>query len=145
MQPYGQRDPEKDRPGEIGGRIFSSPAGAKTLRALILEENPAIGAALEHLMLREGYLVELLREGEPAKPGPALLLAEARDRSGLYVFKVEEVSVALHELSGGELLEHSRNYTEGIRAFIPIPFGSKDVLRVVRAVDEFGRREVPGE
>ena len=95
-------------------------------------------------MLREGYTVELMVEGSFATPGPALLLAGARDRSGLYVFKVRDVSTALEKLFEGDLLEDPYDQTEGIRAFVPIPFGSKDVLGMVRAVGRFGSRERPG-
>ena len=111
---------------------------------MILEDHPAICVALEHLMSREGYAVELLQEGYPTASGPALLLAGTRDLSGLYVYKVRDVATALEKLSGGEFLEVPHDHTEGIRAFVPIPFGSKDVLRVVRAVSEFGLRESPG-
>ncbi|CAN5610201.1 hypothetical protein BH24ACT21_BH24ACT21_07790 [soil metagenome] len=114
------------------------------LRAVILEDNPAICAALEHLMVREGYSVELLRGGHYAAPGPALLLMEAKDRSGLYVFKIRNVAATLDKLSGDELLGDPHDQTEGIRAFVPIPFGSKDVLSVVRAVGEFETRKSPG-
>ena len=114
------------------------------LRAVILEDHPAIGAALEHLMSREGYAVELLGEGVSVTPGPALLLIGARDRSGLYVFKVRDVAAALDRLFADKLLENPSAQTEGIRAFVPIPFGSTDVLRVVRAVGEFGTRKSPG-
>lgn len=96
-------------------------------------------------MQREGYAVELLREGSSANPGPALLLAGARDLSGLYVFKVRDVAVALEEFLENELLSSPHSHTEGIRAFVPIPFGSDDVLRVVRTVGEFGIRERPGK
>ena len=95
-------------------------------------------------MSREGYAVELLGEGSRAIPGPALLLAGAEDGSGLYVLKVRDVATVLDKLSFGELLVDPHERTEGIRAFVPIPFGSKDVLRVVRAVGEFGHRGRPG-
>ncbi len=95
-------------------------------------------------MAREGYVVELPQEGHSPAPGPALLLTGTGDRSGLYVYKVRDVAKALEKLSGGEFLEVPHGHTKGIRAFVPIPFGSKDVLRVVRAVSEFGLRESPG-
>ena len=110
---------------------------------MILEDNPSICAALEYLMLREGYVVELLREGSPTAPGPALLLAGAADRSGLNVFKVRNVAPVSGKLLGSGLPEVLPFQAEGIRAFVPIPFGSKDVLRVVRAVDGFGVRKSP--
>lgn len=111
---------------------------------MILEDYPAICVALEHLMLREGYEVELLQGGHSATPGPALLLTGARDLSGLYVYKVRDVATVVEKLWGDELLEVPHDQTEGIRAFVPIPFGTKDVLRVVRAVGEFGIRESAG-
>ena len=114
-------------------------------RAVILENNPSICVALEYLMLREGYVVELLREGSLTAPGPALLLAGAADRSGLDVFKVRDVAPVLEKLLENGPLEVLPVQAEGIRAFVPIPFGSKDVLRVVRAVDGFGIRESPGK
>ena len=114
------------------------------VRAVILEDHPAICVALEHLMNREGYAVELLQEGHSTAPGPALLLTEAGDRSGLYVYKVRDVATTVEKLFEKEFLEVPHAHTESIRAFVPIPFGSKDVLRVVRAVSEFGLRESPG-
>ncbi|MGB3632834.1 MAG: hypothetical protein WA982_02210, partial [Rubrobacteraceae bacterium] len=80
----------------------------------------------------------------PPKSGPALLLVGARDLSGLYVLKVRDAAAALETFFDGEPLEDPHGQTEGIRAFVPIPFGSKDVLGMVRAVDAFGSRERPG-
>lgn len=95
-------------------------------------------------MVREGYAVELLERDSTVSPGPALLLLGDEDRSGLYVLKVRDVAAAMKEFFAGELLENPYPRTEGIRAFLPIPFGSKDVLKVVRAVSDFGTRESPG-
>lgn len=147
MQSNSQKGPAANRSAGGFGRS-SGPGVHKTvLRTVILEDHPAIGAALEYLMLREGYAVELLGEGASATPGPALLLVGARDRSGLYVFKVRDAAVALGNLFEDDfldLLEDPYARTEGIRAFVPIPFGSKDVLGVVRTVGEFETRESPG-
>ncbi|MGF1472772.1 MAG: hypothetical protein ACFB50_13665 [Rubrobacteraceae bacterium] len=125
-------------------RPFTSDVPKTVLRAAISVDHPAISAALEHLMVREGYAVELLERDSTVSPGPALLLLGDEDRSGLYVLKVRDVAAAMKEFFAGELLENPYPRTEGIRAFLPIPFGSKDVLKVVRAVSDFGTRESPG-
>lgn len=112
-------------------------------RVVIFETHPAIGAALEHLMLREGYVVELVEKRSAVTPGPALLLAGSGDYSGLYVVKARDVTATLYELFDGESMENSKARSEGVSAFLPIPFGSEDVLRVVRAVSGFRVRAVP--
>lgn len=109
-------------------------------RAVILEDHPAIGAVLEHLLSREGYAVELLGEGSRAEPGAALLLAGDAEHSGLHVFEVRDAPEALKRIFAGEPLKDFALETGGIRAFVPVPFGSGDVLRVVRAVSGFDRR-----
>lgn len=113
------------------------------MRAVIFESHPTVATVLEHLLRREGYAVELWTMTRPVAAGPALLLASAEDRGGLYVFEVHDVARTLQELSGGGGgLAQSLSLAEGIHAFLPEPFGAADVLRVVRAVSGFdGRRK----
>jgi len=58
-------------------------------------------AVLKHLLLREGYAVEVCGEDREAAPGPTLLLAGAEDGSGLYMFRTRDAAGALPRLSGG--------------------------------------------
>ena len=115
----------------------------KISRAVIAESHPTVATVLEHLLKREGYSVELWVKNCALQAGPALLLASAEDRSGLYVFEVRDICRTLEELTinpGG--LARSLSLAEGIHAFLPEPFGAADVLRVVRAVSGFdGSRE----
>lgn len=126
-----------------GGAVGSSLVGAP--RAVIWEPHPAVRAVLEHLLLREGYAVEVCGEDREATPGPALLLAGAEDGSGLHVFRTRDVAGALPRLLGGVAPPGRPGLeTFGIHAFLPKPFGSADVLRVVWAVGGFdGRKKGP--
>ncbi len=114
-------------------------------RAVIWEPHLAVRAALEYLLLREGYAVEVWGEDHEAAPGPALLLAGAEDGDGLYVFQTRDASGALPRLSGGVGLPGGpTSEAFGIHAFLPKPFGAADVLRVVWAVGGFdGRKKGP--
>ncbi len=112
---------------------------------MIYEPHPAVRAVLEHLLLREGYAVEVCGEGREAASGPALLLAGAEDGSGLYIFRTQDAAGALPRLSGGVDLPGVPGLKAfGIHAFLPKPFGAADVLRVVCAVGGFdGRKKGP--
>ncbi len=75
-------------------------------------------------------------------PGPALLLVG--DLSGLHVFEALDAAGVLARILAGEAPKDLAIEARGICAFVPIPFGSGDVLRVVRAVGVFdGRRRDP--
>lgn len=130
-------------------------------RAVIIEPHPVVRAVLEHILVREGYIVEALDEpatGEPAAgasgsparpgPGPALLLVSLKVHDGLYVLQSREPAVALESFSRAEGCrigepELSAAAT-GMHAHLPRPFGAEDVLRAVRAVSGFdGRRRLP--
>lgn len=93
-------------------------------------------------MRREGYEVELVRERSAVTGGPALLLAGTADHSGLFISKVRDVAETLDEILGGGLTRLVR--TDGMWTFLPVPFGSNDVLRVVWAVSDFRERRSPG-
>ncbi len=82
-----------------GGAVGSSLA--RMPRAVIYEPHPAVRAVLEHLLLREGYAVEVCGEGREAAPGPVLLLAGSEDGSGLYVFRTRDAAGILPRLSRG--------------------------------------------
>ena len=114
-------------------------------RAVISEPHPAVRAVLEHLLLREGYAVEVCGEDRETAPGPVLLLVGAEDGSGLYVFRTRDAAGALARLSGGAGLPGGSDLKAfGIHAFLPKPFGAADVLRIVWVVGGFdGRRKGP--
>ncbi len=126
-----------------GGAVGPSLIGAP--RAVIREPHPAMRAVLKHLLLREGYAVEVCGEDREAAPGPTLLLAGAEDGSGLYMFRTRDAAGALPRLSGGVDLPGEPGLEAfGIHAFLPKPFGSADVLRVVWAVGGIdGRKKGP--
>lgn len=114
-------------------------------RAVIVEPHPAVRAVIEHLLLREGYLVEVREESAANSPppasGPALLLVSLQAHAGLYVLKSLEPAETLESLaSGGETAFPAA--ATGMHAHLPRPFGVEDVLRAVRAVSGFdGRRK----
>lgn len=111
-------------------------------RAVISEPHPAVRAVLEHLLLREGYTVEVCGEDREAAPGPVLLLAGSEDGSGLYVFRTRDAAGILPRLSrGAETPGEPDLKALGIHAFLPKPFGAADVLRVVWAVGGFDERK----
>ncbi len=138
MFPEGQR-----------GLVKGSPRGGPEVRpvgefrgvgrAVVREPHPAIRGALEYLLSRQGYDVEVAGVAA-VEPGPALVLVSAGDGGGLYVFECGDAAEILERASGDDSLEAFSGVT-GVRAFLPKPFGADDVLRVVRAVDGFdGRR-----
>lgn len=141
VYPRVREDVSLKRPA--GGAVGPSLVGVP--RAVIWEPHPAVRAVLEHLLLREGYVVEVCGDDREAAPGPALLLAGAEDGSGLHVFRTRDAAGALPRLSGGVGLPGVPGLEAfGIHVFLPKPFGSADVLRVVWAVGGFdGRKKGP--
>lgn len=124
------------------GGAAVEPSRVGVPRAVIYEPHPAVRAVLEHLLLREGYAVEVCGEGREAAPGPVLLLAGSEDGSGLYVFRTRDAAGTLPRLSGGpDSPGVSGLKAVGIHAFLPKPFGATDVLRVVWAVGGFDERK----
>ena len=138
MCPEGQRDLPVERP--LGG--FEGSPTPERPRAVIVEPHPAVCVVLEYLLAREGYSVEARGEAPFAAPGPALMLVAADD--GLYVFESRDAAAILEGLDPGisSSLEIFSG-VKGIQAFVPKPFGARDVLRVVRAVRGFDGRRRP--
>jgi len=134
--------------------VHPSPEIIRRERAIIVEPHPAVQAVLEHLMLREGYLVEAFGKVSEASPGqtpvlapPVLLLVSAGGDDGLYVFRTRDVTGVLAALDGetkpSEIVSSAGWDLSafGIHAFVPKPFGIVDILRVVRAVGDFDERK----
>jgi CheY-like chemotaxis protein len=114
-----------------------------TRRALVIDRNPVVQASLEHILAQERYEVEAPQDGASVSyhPGPVLCLVGARDESGLHVFTAPDTAPAILDLPVSRTGERASSGRDGIRAFIPKPFGIADVLRVVWAVGGFdGRR-----
>ena len=108
-------------------------------RAVVAEPCPRLRAAIEHVLLGEGYRVQ---EPSGHEDGPVVLFAGAGD--GLHVFEARDVAGALADLYGGSG-PFVGSFALGVRAFVPRPFGAADVLRVARAVCGFDRRRrAPG-
>lgn len=144
----GREHRPPERPYDTGIARALSPEvrpATGTPRSVVVEPHPAVRAVLEHLLLREGYAVEVCDHGREAAPGPVLLLVGAEDGSGLYVFRTRDAAGALARLSGGADPPVGDGLKEfGIHAFLPKPFGVADVLRVVWAVGGFdGRKKGP--
>lgn len=123
-------------------------------RAILVEPHPAVQAVLEHLLIREGYTVEVFGEASEAAPEelpfptpPVLLLVGAESGDGLFVFRTRDVAGVLAALDGGPepsegALSNGFNLSAfGIHAFLPKPFGILDILRVVHAVGDFDERK----
>lgn len=114
---------------------------------MIVEPNPAVRSVLEYLLVREGFRTEAHAEARfavegLAEPGPALLLVAAGDGGGLHVVESRDVAVTLAEMSTATRASPGDpSGAAGIRAFLPKPFGASDVLRVVRAIGAFDRRD----
>ncbi len=145
--------PSPFKPKRISG-AHSSPEITRRERAIIVEPHPAVQAVLEHLLLREGYLVEAFGKVSEASLGqtsvlapPVLLLVGAGNGDGLYVFRTRDVAAVLAVLDGEPepseaVLPAGCNLSAfGIHAFVPKPFGIVDILRVVRAVGDFDERK----
>ncbi|MBA4116564.1 MAG: hypothetical protein H0X71_09070 [Rubrobacter sp.] len=134
--------------------VHPSPEITRRERAIIVEPHPAVQAVLEHLLLREGYLVEAFGKFSAALPGqtpvlapPVLLLVGTGGGDGLYVFRTRDVAGVLAALDGEPELSEivpSAGWdlsAFGIHAFVPKPFGIVDILRVIRAVGDFDERK----
>lgn len=139
---YTDRPLNRPYPGPDGPPARETPDFGR--RAVLLEDHPALGAVLEHLLSREGYEVELLEAGSRARPGPALLMVDDEERGGLHILRVRDAEKALERVSAEGSAGTSSVEAEGVRAFVPVPFGSGDVLRVVRAVSGFDGRKKSG-
>jgi hypothetical protein len=137
VYPEGQSDLPAERP--VGG--FERSSTPKTFRVVIVEPHPAVRVVLEYLLAREGYTVETREEASCAAPGPTLLLIAAEDGSGLHVFESGNAAETLAQLPRGDRASPGAlSGVTGIHAFVPKPFGTGDVLRVVRAVSGFDGR-----
>lgn len=133
VYPEGRTDLPYERP-------VSGLGGAPTPRkpsAVIVESDPAVRAALEYLLVREGYAVEARDEAPQASERPVLVLASDEEGHGLHVFKLHGAVTGVPRDGGSEAPPEAT----GIRAFVPKPFGALDVLRVVRAVSGFDVRK----
>jgi FixJ family two-component response regulator len=139
--PEGQRGLPRGRPPGALERI-PTPQHRDAPRALIVEPHPAVRTVLEYLLGREGFRVEAFapEEASAGEPGPALLLVAAED--GLYVFLSGNAAETLEGVvAGNGDVTGAFNGATGIRAFLPKPFGVRDVLQVVGMVGGFeGRR-----
>lgn len=109
-------------------------------RAVVAEPHPRSRAAIEHVLVREGY--RLVR-GEEASEAPVLLFAGAGD--GLHILEARDVDGALRDIfEAPGPLRGEGSVALGIHAFVPRPFGVADILRVARAVEGFDcRRRTP--
>lgn len=145
VYPDGWREAPAERPtGALDGPPTPGiPRTPATYRAVILEPNPAARSVLEYLLVREGFRTEAHAEARFAEPGPALLLMAARD--GLYVVESRDAAATLAEMDAATRAS-SRDLEgiAGLRAFLPKPFGARDVLRVVRAVNGSDGRDRTG-
>lgn len=126
------------------GRSFSGCDGSPTprvrRRAVVAEQHPAVQAVLEHLLVCEGYEVWCPRKALEELLGPVLLLVGSEE--GLHVLETRDVAGILAEaLPGADLLHRFISRADGIRAYVPKPFGASDVLRVVWAVSGFDSRK----
>jgi DNA-binding response OmpR family regulator len=110
-------------------------------RAVIVEPHPALRAVLEYLLAQEGYAVEAGGEAPFAEPGLALLLVASEDGGGLYIFEAEKAAETLEKFSLNVRSSEVLSGVTGILAFVPKPFGARDVLHIVRAVSGFDVRK----
>lgn len=115
-------------------------------RAIIVEPNPAVGSVLEYLLAREGFLTEVHEEVRPAVESVQAGLADGRSGQesfllfvaagdGLYIARSRDAVAALEETSRATRTPFAgQSGATDIRAFVPKPFGARDVLWAVRTV-----------
>ena len=140
MYPDGRKEPPAERSTQ-GLKEATTHESRATPGEVIVGFHPIVGVVLEYLLTQEGYEVQARERTPIARSGPALVLFAAEDAHGLYVFKARDTDATLENLGSGDTAPLQT--VSGIQAFVPMPCGTEDVLRVVRAAGGFdGRRRL---